>query len=240
MRKTKNRNLEESTYIEKHHIFPYSIFKINNGRYTSKYIVKLTAREHFVARHLLWKYYQKKYGDKDYRTKKMLYAFWQMKRLKNKFLLNSHWFEMAKKSFIEMQTGRRFSEETKEKMRMSHTGYNMPNSQKNNISKALLNKKKSKEHSKNISLAKQGNKHPQFGKNRSEQEKRKISETLRKTSTLKKMVIRYSPKTQEKVEFESTMEAERQTEGANNSKICACANGKRKTHKGYLWYYKEE
>ena len=131
MRKAKNREiLDKTTYLEKHHIFPCSIFKINNGRFTSKYIVLLTAREHFIAHHLLWKYYQKKCGDKNWKSKKMLYAFWQMQRLKNRILLNSHWFEDAKKNFIRMQTGRKLTKETIEKLRLSHLGYIMPEKQK--------------------------------------------------------------------------------------------------------------
>lgn len=69
IRKAQNRELPKEVYVEKHHIFPRSIFGKN------KVIVKLTAKEHFIAHHLLWKYYNKKYGKKDFRTKKMLHAF---------------------------------------------------------------------------------------------------------------------------------------------------------------------
>ena len=45
-------------------------------------------------------------------------------------------------------------------------------------------------------------------------------------------------KTNEKIEFPSTAEAGRS--GFYQSGIVYCLKGKRKTHKGYKWYYKEE
>jgi hypothetical protein len=53
---------------EKHHIFPTSIFGSNEN------IVVLSIREHFVAHKLLYMIYKKRYGNKDWRTKKMLHA----------------------------------------------------------------------------------------------------------------------------------------------------------------------
>ena len=73
VRKAQNRMLQNSEYCEKHHIFPKSIFGKNN------YIVKLTLREHFVAHLLLWKYYKRKYGNKNQKTIKMVYALNRMR-----------------------------------------------------------------------------------------------------------------------------------------------------------------
>ena len=45
-------------------------------------------------------------------------------------------------------------------------------------------------------------------------------------------------KTNERIEFPSTQEAGRN--GFNHSNIVHCLKGKRKSHKGYQWFYKEE
>ena len=59
-------------YCEKHHTFPQSIFGPNDKT------VFLTAKEHFIAHFILWKLYKKRYGEFDWRTKKMGFAFNQM------------------------------------------------------------------------------------------------------------------------------------------------------------------
>ena len=89
MRKAENRKLPKLSYKEEHHIFPVSIFGKN------KTLVELTAREHFVAHLLLWKYYQKKYGNKNEKTKKMLNAVWYMTHIDNK-KINSKIYETLK------------------------------------------------------------------------------------------------------------------------------------------------
>ncbi len=72
MRNSENRILDKSVYIEKHHIFPKSIF----GKDSSTIV--LTAKEHFIAHFLLWKICKQRYGVNHYRTKKMHFAFNQM------------------------------------------------------------------------------------------------------------------------------------------------------------------
>ena len=49
-----NRILDKNIYAEKHHIIPQSM----GGTNISENIVRLTAKEHFVAHHLLWKIYK--------------------------------------------------------------------------------------------------------------------------------------------------------------------------------------
>ena len=44
-------------------------------------------------------------------------------------------------------------------------------------------------------------------------------------------------KTNEKIEFPSTMEAQRN--GFDHGTIVNCLKGRRKSHKGYQWFYKE-
>ena len=68
IRKAENRTLPEG-YVEKHHIFPISIFGNNNR------IVILTAREHYLAHALLEKICIKRYGNCNEKTRKMTYAF---------------------------------------------------------------------------------------------------------------------------------------------------------------------
>lgn len=74
MRKASDRNWKKGKdpYFEKHHIFPKSIFGKNSK------VVCLTAREHYIAHMLLWKGFLKRYGEKDQRTTKMAYAAWRM------------------------------------------------------------------------------------------------------------------------------------------------------------------
>lgn len=72
VRKAENRKKPDG-YIEKHHIFPVSIFGKNDM------IVVLTAREHYIAHVLLEKICLKRYGENHSRTKKMTYAHIHMK-----------------------------------------------------------------------------------------------------------------------------------------------------------------
>ena len=67
-----DRLLLSDEYTEKHHIFPKSIYGKNDAT------VELTGKEHIVAHHLLWKHYEKTFGKKDDRTRKMFWAFYFM------------------------------------------------------------------------------------------------------------------------------------------------------------------
>lgn len=77
MRKAEDRGVPVG-YVEKHHIFPVSIFGKN------KRIVYLTAREHFIAHVLLWKLTTKRYGTDHKRTIKMRSAAVMMCILRGK------------------------------------------------------------------------------------------------------------------------------------------------------------
>jgi hypothetical protein len=67
--RAKNRALPEETYIEKHHVYPKSIYGENNK------IVKLTAKEHYIVHLVLWYGLRIKFGTKDKRTRSMASAF---------------------------------------------------------------------------------------------------------------------------------------------------------------------
>ena len=112
-------------YTESHHIFPKSIFGDN------KYIVELTAREHFVAHHLLWKYYKKKYGNKDKKTINMAHAYWRMAN-DDQHRITSRQFEILRHYYAELQRanflgennpffGRKHTKETLEKISLNRT-----------------------------------------------------------------------------------------------------------------------
>jgi hypothetical protein len=93
-----------NTYIEKHHVFPKSIFGTKNNNF----VVKLTAREHYIAHGLLEKIYIKRYGKDDLKTKKMICAFFMMNNFEGKGqyrYVNSTLYENNKIKFIESISG---------------------------------------------------------------------------------------------------------------------------------------
>ena len=110
IRKAENRIPPEG-YIERHHIFPKSIYGNNNR------IVVLTGREHYIAHALLEKALIKRYGKNDKRTIKMTVAFWCMnnQKTKNEYL-NSHLYESLRIRYIDTIKGRKLSEEERKKM----------------------------------------------------------------------------------------------------------------------------
>ena len=120
IRKAESRECPEG-YVEKHHIFPKSIFGNNNR------VAALTAREHYIAHALLEKIYLSRYGIDDNRTKKMIHAFWFMSTKNKNSKVNSHIFEnlrlrritILKEKMINDNhfKGKTHTEKTKEKMR---------------------------------------------------------------------------------------------------------------------------
>lgn len=70
--RAKDRVLSPDTYVEKHHVYPNSIYGQNQD------LVKLTAKEHYIVHLLLWWGLRTKYGTKDKNTRKMAYAFTAM------------------------------------------------------------------------------------------------------------------------------------------------------------------
>lgn len=145
IRKAQNSN--QNGYCELHHVFPKSIFGDND------YVVKLTAREHYVAHALLEKICITRYGKNDVRSKKMIYAFFMMNNVTGNGQIrykNSRLFEASKIRFIEQVSGE-----------------NSP----------FFGKKRtfSKEHLENLrSSFKRGEENPLYGKSRSEEIKQKL------------------------------------------------------------------
>ena len=88
--KARERNLQKNIYFEKHHIIP----RCMGGNNDQNNIVKLTAREHFVAHWILTKIYNKEW--------KLFFAFFQMtKNCRHERILNSRQFEIARKALSE-------------------------------------------------------------------------------------------------------------------------------------------
>lgn len=93
----KAQSYQEPEIGERHHIFPKSIFGKNN------LIVKLTPKQHYVAHALLYKGFKKRYGENDWRTKKMMHAFWFMHALgprHNSRYTSARLYESIKIDFI--------------------------------------------------------------------------------------------------------------------------------------------
>jgi hypothetical protein len=153
MRRAQQRGWVKSAhaqYLEDHHIFPESIFGKNS------ITVRLTAREHYVAHMLLWKALLKRYGNKDQRTIKMAYAAWRMcfpQGDQENCRVSSKLYEA-----LRTEISHRVSERTRALMA--------------DLEYKKLIIKRLKEYYAN-------NKHSQLGKPRTEEEKRKISESTR-------------------------------------------------------------
>jgi hypothetical protein len=148
IRKAENRTPPEG-YTEKHHTFPKSIFGKNNR------IVILTSREHYIAHALLEKIYIKRYGLKDQKTIKMIYAHCVMKNSEDSYY-NSYLYENAKRRMSdilsEVMKGRKLSKSTKQKLREKNIG------------------------DKNPMFGIRGDKHHFYGKNHTQETKNILSE----------------------------------------------------------------
>lgn len=138
IRKAENRIALEG-YIEKHHIFPVSIYGDNNK------IVILTAREHYIAHVLLEKICIKRYGLNHRITKKMICAHINMKG-KNRYY-NSKLYEYSRKRRSENMkgTGNSFygkthSEETIDKMKQKRALQKIIHTEESNIKRSLATK----------------------------------------------------------------------------------------------------
>jgi hypothetical protein len=163
VRKAQNRTIEG--YFERHHVFPQSIFGKN------KFIVKLSAREHYIAHALLEKIYIHRYGKNNVKTRKMIHAFFIMNNAKGigqKRYVNSRLFEASKLRFKERMSGenspmygkkRIFSEAHIENIRKSrkkgkdHPLYGIPRSDE---VKEKIKKPKQQGHGSAVSAARKG------------------------------------------------------------------------------------
>jgi hypothetical protein len=141
------RELPENVYYEKHHIIPESM----GGSNDPSNIIRLTAREHFIAHWLLWRIHG---------TKQMAFAFYAMVNMgKNQSVKSSRIYEeakMARRTFIiennkKYHKGKKLSD--KEVARVTELFKNMIRTEEHrkNISKSLTGKSKSESHRKKLS-----------------------------------------------------------------------------------------
>ena len=102
----RNRTLNKNGYYEKHHIIPKSM----GGNNSKENIIKLTAREHYVAHWLLHRIYPD--------DTNMALAFWKMtfpgsKFVERNYKITSRAYEEAKSAMAEanrkLNTGRKVS-----------------------------------------------------------------------------------------------------------------------------------
>jgi hypothetical protein len=110
---TKKKAKEQGLYVEGHHTFPISIFGKN------KRIVYLTAREHYIAHCLLEKIFLKRYGIKDWRTSKMIWAHIMMagkNRAAEKTYFNSYLYEATRMRISQIEV----TMETRQKQSRHH------------------------------------------------------------------------------------------------------------------------
>ena len=99
--KSKNVLKQELGYIEFHHIVPRSL----GGSNDKTNLVALTAKEHFVAHHLLWKIYK---------NISMCWAFWFMAHKDN--------IKITSRIFHNLRINIRHSDEVKNKMKKPKSG----------------------------------------------------------------------------------------------------------------------
>ena len=116
---SQHRILSQDVYVEKHHIVPLSL----KGEDIESNIVSLTAKEHFVAHHLLWKIH---------RNREMTKAFMLMcntKRNGIKYKVYARDYQLLKEDFSKAQ-----SEAVKSRPG-NNLGKTLPQEWKDNISK---------------------------------------------------------------------------------------------------------
>ena len=103
MRKAEYRGWTKKSapcYVEEHHIFIKAIFGKNER------VVYLTAKEHFIAHLLLWKTCRRRYGVQHWKTAKAVQAMSMKSEFtEDRYVLNSHEFELARTAHIESMLG---------------------------------------------------------------------------------------------------------------------------------------
>lgn len=177
MRKAQHRQVVEG-YVEKHHIFPLSIYGKNNK------IVVLSGREHYIAHALLEKICIKRYGLKNWKTEKMNFALISM-RGNNREYDNSYLYENARIRRSQIIKGRllyKMTDEIREKMSNARKGKPLSAETKRKMSEVRKGKKhppvsdEIRKKRSEIQKTKVGKLNGMYGKKHSEETKKKMSE----------------------------------------------------------------
>jgi NUMOD3 motif len=120
--KAQHRQMPNNIYIERHHIVPLSL----KGEDIESNIVSLTAKEHFIAHHLLWKIH---------RNPPMTKAFMLMCNVKRngiKYKVNAKEYQILKEEFSKSQSIATSSRPG------NNLGKKLSQEWKDNISKGLM------------------------------------------------------------------------------------------------------
>ena len=142
--------------------------------------------------------------------------------------------EEVRKKISESLKGKQFSEETRRKLSDANKGKTLSEESRKKISDARKGKPApnkgipmSEESRKKMSDAKKGKPSPNKGIPMSEEQKKKLS----------KKVLQFTLNGEFIREWSSFAECGRN--GFNQSAVCKCCQGKQKTHKGFIWKYKD-
>jgi len=213
--RAKDRILSPDIYVEKHHIYPKSIYGQN------KDLIKLTAKEHYIVHLLLWYGLREKYGTYNKITRSMASAFVLMNNFdKNKKRFNIKnskeysFFRIAasesKKGINNPMYGKTFkhSHETKEKMKLNHADVN-------------------------------GINNPMYGKiGAFTGRNHTMDHIIKMRNTNTKKVYQYDKDFNFIKEWNSAASISREL-GFERTSILACCKGKYKSSAGFIWRYEK-
>ena len=142
--------------------------------------------------------------------------------------------EETRKKISESLKGKQFSEETRRKLSDANKGKTLSEEARKKMSDAKKGKPApnkgipmSEEARKKMSDAKKGKPSPNKGIPMSEEQKKKLS----------KKVLQFTLNGEFIREWPSFAECERN--GFYGTAVCKCCQGKQKTHKGFVWKYKD-
>ena len=151
IRRAQDRKKNNCDYYEKHHIIPRCLGGLN----TKDNLVFLTAKEHFVCHHLLFKFYG---------GSKLAHAWYSMCRVgkgQETRLVNSRYFHLAKKARSKLLAtdsrgsknnffGKKHTSKTKKKISLANKNRKKSHQEISNWVEKVASKNKSEDHRKKI------------------------------------------------------------------------------------------
>jgi hypothetical protein len=216
--RSKIRKLD--SYIETHHILP----KCLGGSNDKSNLVELTAREHFLCHMLLCEIYPK---ENKLKHALFLMAIGKQKIKEKTYVIGSRVYERLKIEYSKMLTGRKQTQETKDKKSksMSKVWSNKTKEEMSEIGKKRWETRRinnttqiTQEHADKISQSLKG---------------RKITWDRKRNRT----IIQYDLNGNLIKEYESQSQASRET-NISQGDISSCCRNKQKTAGNYIWKFK--